>query len=240
MRCNAKNRKGEQCKRHAVPGKTKCRMHGGLTPSGIASPHFKTGRHSKYLPGDYAGAYKQSMKDPDLLNLRSEIALVDSRIINLLEALNKDSATKAWSEIKVTWQEFIENQRILNNAQATETQRTNAQGKVAMALRSMNEIIETGAHEQDTWDKLFEATEQRRRLTSSEAKRLSDMNQFITAEKAMALTYAVLDIVRRSIIGYRDAKKVTDNKLLNTISEEVRKLVAMPQQSLEAEVIDAE
>lgn len=154
--------------------------------------------------------------------------------------MNKDSATKAWGEIKITWQEFIENQRILNNPQATEAQRTNAQGKVAMALRSMNEIIETGAHEQDTWEKLFEATEQRRRLTSSEAKRLSDMNQFITAEKAMALTYAVLDIVRRAIIGYRDAKRVVDNKLLNGISEEVRKLVAMPEKPLVEEVIDAD
>ena len=32
-----------------MKGKTVCRMHGGKTPTGFASPNLKTGKHSKYL-----------------------------------------------------------------------------------------------------------------------------------------------------------------------------------------------
>lgn len=32
--CGAKNRSGEPCKRAPVPGKTRCKLHGGATPSG--------------------------------------------------------------------------------------------------------------------------------------------------------------------------------------------------------------
>jgi len=42
--CTAKSkRSGKRCKRWASPGRTKCRMHGGRTPRGKDSPHFKHG-----------------------------------------------------------------------------------------------------------------------------------------------------------------------------------------------------
>lgn len=239
MRCNAKNRQGNQCGKHAVPGKTKCRNHGGATPSGIASPHWKHGRREKYLPKNLVGKYTEALKDVDLISLRDEIALVDARINTLLEALDKDSATNTFGEIRNEWKAFIDGQRIISSNQASDTQRQAAQTRVADALRSLNELIETGSNEQGTWDKLFEAMEQRRRLSASEAKRLSDMSQFITAEKAMALVFAILGIVRGSIISYKEANKVPDNKLLQEISEGIRRLTSI-QGGVSSEVIDAD
>lgn len=40
---------GERCKLPAVDGYTVCRFHGGATPRGEASPHYKHGRYSRYL-----------------------------------------------------------------------------------------------------------------------------------------------------------------------------------------------
>ena len=46
-RCGAKTRKGTPCKNPCVRGRNRCRMHGGKTPRGWASPHYKHGFYSK-------------------------------------------------------------------------------------------------------------------------------------------------------------------------------------------------
>lgn len=37
-----------RCRRPPTPGRTRCRLHGGATPRGKASPHFRHGRDSRY------------------------------------------------------------------------------------------------------------------------------------------------------------------------------------------------
>jgi len=49
MKCNAKTRSGTPCKRSPAKGSTRCRLHGGATPKGPDSPHFKHGMYSKYI-----------------------------------------------------------------------------------------------------------------------------------------------------------------------------------------------
>lgn len=95
VQCQANSKQsGEQCKRSAVPGRAVCSMHGGKTPVGMASPHFKHGRHSKYLPISLAKKYHEAQDDPVLLGLREEILLIDVRINQLL-----DQDEPNWSEI---------------------------------------------------------------------------------------------------------------------------------------------
>jgi hypothetical protein len=64
----------------------KCYRHGGATPAGIASPHFKTGKDSKYLkhlPASFAPHF--NVDNPHLIALIDELALVDAGMIELLE-----------------------------------------------------------------------------------------------------------------------------------------------------------
>jgi hypothetical protein len=42
--CGARNRSGSPCQARPMPN-GRCRMHGGATPGGVASPHFKQGRY---------------------------------------------------------------------------------------------------------------------------------------------------------------------------------------------------
>ena len=70
-----------------VPGATKgrCRWHGGKSLRGAEHPMAKHLRYSKYLPEALLARYQEARDDPQLLELRDEIALVDSRLIQLID-----------------------------------------------------------------------------------------------------------------------------------------------------------
>src|SRR5690606_3084472 len=86
--CGAKTRAGTPCKRAPVPGRTRCRLHGGLTPAGASHYNFKTGRYSKVLPARLRERYEEAAADPELLALREDIALLDSRLDDLLKRVD--------------------------------------------------------------------------------------------------------------------------------------------------------
>jgi hypothetical protein len=52
-RCGAKTRSGGTCRNWAMAN-GRCRLHGGKSLAGPASPSFKHGRHSKWLPKEVA------------------------------------------------------------------------------------------------------------------------------------------------------------------------------------------
>jgi hypothetical protein len=83
-RCGAQTRTGVACRLASMPN-GRCRMHGGATPRGAASPHFKHGRYSTAF-GGLAARVTTALDDPDRLTLRHEIALVDARLAELTEA----------------------------------------------------------------------------------------------------------------------------------------------------------
>ena len=43
-RCGARTRSGLACLAYPVAGRTRCRMHGGASPRGVSSPHYRHGR----------------------------------------------------------------------------------------------------------------------------------------------------------------------------------------------------
>ena len=53
-----------------MKGLAVCRMHGGKTPRGPASVHYKDGRWSRFLPSRMLAAYREAGLDPELLSLR--------------------------------------------------------------------------------------------------------------------------------------------------------------------------
>jgi hypothetical protein len=47
MPCNAKIRSGALCKKPALVGKSRCRLHGGLSPSGMSHWNYQHGHCTK-------------------------------------------------------------------------------------------------------------------------------------------------------------------------------------------------
>lgn len=201
--CGAKTRSGKPCQ-NAPMANGRCRMHGGATPKGVASPAFKTGRYSRYLPERLMERYQDALHDEDLLNLRHEVALVDTRIADLLEQVERGDLGARWLELQAHYETLT-----------LATQQKDL-GAGAAAFEKIGALITGGASDYLVWAQISAMLEQRRRLAESERRRLVDMQQMITSEQAMTLVAALSDIVR---------KRVTDRDILAAIQNDLARLL---------------
>lgn len=183
MQCGAKTRSGAPCKAPAM-GNGRCRMHGGLTPTGIALPQFKTGRYSKSIPARLAATYGEAQRDPKLLELRDEVSLVDARLHELLQHIDTLGDPASWQQAAAFWHEA-----------KTESDPF----RKARAENALDALLERATDQYAAWAGVSQAIEQRRRLVESEHKRLVAMEQMIPAEKAMSLVAALLESIRRHV-----------------------------------------
>lgn len=206
MRCNATAKQtGEQCKNRASAGRSKCHIHGGKSLTGIASPSLRHGRYSKHLPTRLAAKYEEAAADTELLALRQDIALLDARLEDLLGRVDTGEAGKLWQDAQSAFGKF---------RMAYELKEPK---RLRAALVDLERAIGRGASDYAAWDEVTRLLEQRRRLVESERRRLVDMQQMITTERAMVLLAAVVETVR---------EHVTDRAALAAISNDLRTLVA--------------
>lgn len=206
--CTAKSkRSGEQCKRMACHGSSKCAMHGGLTPKGAASPHFKTGKYSKLLPARLRERYHEALEDPKLLTMREELALTDARLADLLSRVDTGASGKLWSEARAAFKAF--------SAALESSDKEN----VSLTLRELSELLNRGHGDSMNWREISNLITQRQKIVESERKRILDAKQYVTLDQHMVLLSAVYEAVRTH---------VGDPKILRLIGTELAKILNRP------------
>ncbi len=92
--CQAKTRRGAQCRQRAVRGKRVCYYHGGAPGSGRPTEHAL---YSESIPQEWREQYERLKSDPDYLSLREEIALART---NLERFLAKCEGTPFTTEMR--------------------------------------------------------------------------------------------------------------------------------------------
>jgi len=206
MQCTAKAKgSGERCRNHALPGSTKCRMHGGSSLAGVASPRFKTGRYSRHLPTRLAARYAEALSDPELLGLRDEIALTQVRQVELLEQLDSGLSLARWRAAQSAYGDLMVAMHTRDSA------------GLQQAMIALEDAFGIRVTDDDAvWEREIELSEHRRRLVESEHRRLAAMQQMISAEQGMALIARLTDTVR---------KHVDDPSILAAIAAELRAIV---------------
>jgi hypothetical protein len=83
-------------------GREVCRLHGGATPRGIASTHWRTGAYSRDVPSRLLARFRRGLADPELIGCTRELALCDARIGEVLAALPPtpaESDRESWGEL---------------------------------------------------------------------------------------------------------------------------------------------
>ena len=178
----------------------RCKLHGGMTPTGMALPQTKHGRYSKHLPTRYLTRYDEARNDPEFYALREEIALIDSRLADLLAKIDQGEALATWKALAKTMAEH-------DSAEDGVGQ--------SYALAKIRELIQRGLGDFATWEDIYRVVEQRRRLAETETRRLEKAQQTITAEQAMLLLAAVVDVIRTH---------VSDRNILSAVSRDLGRL----------------
>lgn len=184
----------------------RCEKHGGLTPRGALSPHFKHGLYTTALPSGMLDKFEAAHADPLLLAYRNDLALVQARIDVLLERSGAGESGQAWIHLNRLWREF-ERHRTAGNVK-----------EMQALLEQIGEPIREGLKDHQAWDEIGAMLDRRARLVELERKRLDQLANMITVEEAMTLFRTVLDVLRRHI---------DDQGTLDAIGAELSQLVTL-------------
>lgn len=187
MECGAQKRKsGEPCRAKAMAN-GRCRIHGGKSLAGIAAPGYKDGRYSKVLPKRMREAYAQALDDPQLLEQREQIAVLDARLLDLLGRVDTGESGALWQKLMQARMDLI-----------AAKQGGDTVGQI-VALNAILDLIGQGHADYRAWGELQSVLEQRKRLVESERKRLVEMQQMVTSQQAMGLITAIIESVKRNV-----------------------------------------
>jgi len=167
--------------------KQRCKKHGGTQLTGIASPSYINGSScNKYrdLPSRIAGQYLKAQNDPDLLSARSDIALCDARLTDLIRRVDAGGGSAIWAAL-----------RKIDDAMKEALQ---ADDKVVFqkCLVSMSTTIKRGAADYAVWADIMDTIERRRKLSETEHKRLVAMQQMITGEQALVMVGIITGMIK--------------------------------------------
>ena len=210
-RCQFVKKTGQQCGKPSIRHHDRCKTHGGaLTKQiGPANPNWrggvsadrKPGRWTEMLAEPLRDAYIRALRDPDILSLESEIALIDVRLDELVK---RTGAHAEWSEVK----------RLVDHAKLAFVKQ-DKEG-FAHAFGEL-EMLANGQYDNDrAWKAVTELTDRRRILVESERRRLVEQNMFMTREEAAQYGTALLQIVMR---------RVTDRETLMAIANDWREVM---------------
>lgn len=186
-------------------------MHGGATPGGIASPHYKTGRYSKYLPTNLAERYATALADPNALELNDEIALIDARLSELTQSLGTGESGDGWREAR----------EVVGELRRAETDARREE------LFARFDELEMGAtRERERWEEIGALTEQRRKLVETQTKRQAQKQSQVTVEQVQLLLGLIQTVIREGVMKY--AESPIARLILNHIASEFVKLNGGP------------
>lgn len=190
-RCGAKlrNKKDRTCKRFPLNGRDKCKQHGGATPRGMDSVHYKHGRYSitTQLPGRLRESYENAINDPDILRLRSEIALAETRRQDLVTQLDRGSH-----------EDFLDSLVLIQTEIKTAINAGDI-SRIRTASKELDDLLEKKRPDRSVWRALIEIEDHKRKLVESERKRNVELGQLLTLEQSFFLIKQLSDAVKMHV-----------------------------------------
>lgn len=176
-----------QCRNPVAEGYQVCGRHG----AGFASRGKRGGRppiHGRYskVLGDLAlrRRYEEALADEGLFEMREEMALLGARTADLLAR---------WGDNPPDMEELVDVVQTLGQAlQVSDI------GAAQEDYVRLTDIVTAGKGQWAVWGEVCKLIEQRRKLTITELGRLEKLQQFLTAQQAMAFLASIVDILNRA------------------------------------------
>lgn len=208
FQCTGKSKRThERCEAWRMKGKEVCYHHGGRSLSGPGSPRWKDGTRSKYtaiFAGDALEHYEAARDNPRYIELREEIAFLDTLIVQEATKANIGQGGPLWKDLHQSWTRF---QKAADEQVA---------GEAGRLLEEVGKVIREGVKRYTAQREAVDLVERKRKLSESERRRITDAQQIITTQQAIAFVGAVTAAVRNH---------VTDRAALAAISADIARLV---------------
>lgn len=182
-------------------------MHGGKSLIGPSNPAWRGKGYSEVLPKRLRANYEASINDPDKLALDNQIAVIDTRLHDLISRTDGGESGQIWRLLKEEWRNY-------ENAL-----RTGDVDGVTQAAGAVAELITRGHSDSYAWADVTDLIERRRKLVESERKRLVEQHKVISVEAAMVLLTQLVETVQ---------EHVHDDDALRAISAQYRRIVGAP------------
>lgn len=195
-RCHGTTRSGTRCANPSTEGTPFCGWH--RRPAAIAARHEAAGRYAIGMPSSMVPEYQTALQDRYLLHLRDEVAVITTRINQLLAQTEEGVNAKAWKETKQLWDRL------------TKAHRKDDQEAMDEVMVRLAEVIETGKRDSDIWLDVERLFEQRRKLVETEQKYLRSAGQTLTIEAAMVLLAAAINALKESVRKYVGSREVQE------------------------------
>lgn len=210
-RCTGKAKSTDKrCRRERMIGKTKCYIHGGKSLRGIAHPNYRANGHylGKDLPTRLAQHFEAQLKDPDLLSQRQSIALVGAFIAEMIPKLKTGESATLIEELRRLRADFVkESQEAALARQQGDKGKAQRHAVRAQSIMSeMMKLIDHGAEQGQIMREIGEQIDRYKSLKEAEAKRLINMQQVITADRANLMLGAVISIMMTVLRKHLDEK----------------------------------
>lgn len=204
-RCGAKTRTGAICKSWPIRKSNRCRMHGGQSPGGIASPLYRTGRYSKYIPGNMAETYEEILREKDPLSLTGDAVLLRLFLVQDLKQMDQGNTHPAWIEAHTTLKVLSKAIKLGGDPKTIIDTLTNLENivkphyRAAKAKRSVAGYI----------DQLARVADKERRIAL-------DLYKVVTVEYALATIQAVVEGIRTTVLEHCKDRKIANRILVDT------------------------
>ncbi len=196
---DSKRRPGERCEAWAMKGKDVCYHHGGKSPTGAGSPHFRHGRRSKDLPARLSERYEEALSDSAYIELRDEVALLDARVGDVLSRVDRGESGRWIAGVKDAFKRFEKAERSRSD---------DAPEQLEEARQELRAAINGATLDYAAWEEIYGLIEQRRKLAETERRRMVDERQMISERRAMTFAGAVLALIRESVAGEENEREI--------------------------------
>lgn len=210
--CGAKTRSGGTCQKPPLQGRTRCKLHGGATPRGADSVHFKHGLYQRSLPKDLKSNFEKLISDPHLLEGRAEVALMQLRLSQLSHRVQTNASGDGWNRLRTLLAE-------LSDANAARDQE-----RLDETLLRIGALVEGEVNDEAAWSELTDFVEKATRIAEREWKRVVANRQVISLEQVHSITVSLIAAVNQHV-------KDTNTRLL--IAEQFKRLNVASVESLE-------
>ena len=206
-RCGGKRSDGGACRQHPRKGRYRCGRHGGATPRGLESPHYKTGEHSRYFTGRIASVIKQISEQGDLNDLSENIALLDVRLLELARGIE--------------YNDFQSNLDALQTLYADGTKAINEGDMKTFSViwRRLGKSIQDGQDLNVAWNEAIKVNNERIRATQTKANIEYRREQALSVNELVDLLNRILNAfnIANSLSTPTERKTAFRNKISTLI-----------------------